>query len=64
MRIGREHLWTAEAAQRLGVSETVVRRLFDAGKLDGFKIPESGYRRITPESVERVRAEMRGDTTP
>lgn len=62
MRIGRDHMWTAEAADRLGVSQTVVRNWFDAGKLDGFKIPESGYRRITVESVERKRAEMRGES--
>ncbi|HVH89925.1 MAG TPA: helix-turn-helix domain-containing protein [Candidatus Acidoferrum sp.] len=57
--MAREYLWTADAAEMLGVSETVARKLFDDGKIEGFKIPESGYRRFSRESVERVRDEMR-----
>lgn len=55
------YMQTAEAADRLGVCQTVVRKWFDAKKLDGYKIPDSGYRRITRESVERVRAQMHGE---
>lgn len=58
----REHLWVAESAERLGVGETKIREWFDDGTLKGFKIPGSGYRRITRESVERLRREMRGES--
>lgn len=55
----REYLWTADAAEMLGVSETLARKLFDDGEIAGFKIPRSGYRRFDRESVERMRDEMR-----
>jgi DNA repair protein RadD len=64
--MGREspYMWTAEAAERLGVSETTVREWMDSGRLKGMKLPGSGYRRYLRESVERVRAEMRGESAP
>lgn len=59
-----EYLWVHEAQDRLRLGETKVRQLFDAGVLEGFRIPGSGYRRITAESVERLSAEMHGPRAP
>jgi excisionase family DNA binding protein len=58
----REHMWVSEAADRLKVSDTTVRDWFDSGKLDGFKVDGSGYRRITTESVEALYRKMHGGT--
>lgn len=62
--MGREspYMQTAEAAERLGVSETTVRDWLDSGRIEGWKLPGSGYRRYLKASVERVRAEMRGES--
>lgn len=48
------YLWVHEVQARLGIGETLVRKLFDEGKLDGFRTEGSGHRRITEESVERM----------
>lgn len=58
----RSHLWVREAADRLKVGETKVREWFDDGTLKGFKLPESGYRRITRESVEELYREIHGES--
>ncbi len=44
------------AAITLGVSTDTIRRYLDNGTLDGCRLP-SGHRRITRESLERVKAE-------
>lgn len=51
-----------EAAKRLGLSQQTVRRLFDAGELEGRTNPWSGYRFITPESVDALYLRMQGKT--
>lgn len=55
------YLWITEAASELKVSTKTVRKWFDSGEsvhgvtLEGFRLPGSGYRRLTAESVERLR---------
>lgn len=44
------------AAMVLGVSTDTIRRYLDNGTLDGCRLP-SGHRRITRESLDRVKAE-------
>jgi excisionase family DNA binding protein len=48
-----ENLSTKEVAEKLQVSASTVRRLFDQKKLEGFMTP-GGHRRITRKSVERL----------
>lgn len=55
------YLWVHEAQERLGIGESLVRKLFDSGRLEGFRTPGSGHRRITAESVERMRIEIHGE---
>ncbi|MCK5174798.1 MAG: response regulator [Planctomycetes bacterium] len=42
---------TGEAAEVCNVSQQTIIRCFDAGRLDGFKIPGSKFRRIPRESL-------------
>lgn len=42
---------TGEAAEICNVSQQTIIRCFDAGRLDGFKIPGSKFRRIPRESL-------------
>jgi len=55
-----KYLTTSEAAKALGLSPRTVSRLFEAGHLRGYKIPQigsrPGSRRITLESVEELQA--------
>ena len=44
------------AAMVLGVTTETIRRYLDNGTLDGCRLP-SGHRRITRESLDRVKAE-------
>lgn len=58
---GVEHLSVKEAADLLGVSETVVRGLYDAGTLKGFRTrPLVGNRWITADSARAYRAAQQG----
>ena len=58
---GVEHLSVKEAADLLGVSETVVRGLYDDGTLTGFRTrPVVGNRWIAKPSAEAYRAAQRG----
>lgn len=50
----KRFLTVTEASAQLEVSANTVRRLFDAGDLCGFRLPRSGSRRISRESVERL----------
>lgn len=54
-----DHMLVHEVEERLGVGESLVRKLFDRGELEGYRLPGRGDRRITRESVERVYQEMR-----
>jgi len=45
------YLEVAEAAAILEVSSATVRRMFDTGRLRGFRIPGGNHRRITRASV-------------
>lgn len=55
-------LGVGEASRRLGLGQQTVRNLFDGGELEGIKLVGSGYRRITPESVEALYLRMQGKT--
>jgi excisionase family DNA binding protein len=46
-----------DAAELLEVSPNTVRRLFDAGKLRGHRLPK-GHRRILRKSVEELHEEL------
>ena len=48
----------SEAARRLGVSESTLRKWADSGIIKVARLPGSGYRRFRPEEVERVRRDM------
>jgi excisionase family DNA binding protein len=48
------YLTIQEAAERLGVSRRTVGVYFDNGLLDGYQMPESGFRRVTEASVDRM----------
>lgn len=47
----KELYTTGEAAQICNVSQQTIIRCFDAGRLDGFRIPGSKFRRIPRESL-------------
>jgi excisionase family DNA binding protein len=49
-----------EAADLLGVSEVTLRRWDDAGKFKARRHPINGYRLYSRESVEQLRADIRG----
>lgn len=44
---------TGAAAKACGVSIQIIIRLFDTGRLKGFKVPGSKFRRIARESLLR-----------
>ena len=50
---------TGEAADVCNVSQQTIIRCFDAGRLDGFRIPGSRFRRIPRESLIRFMKENR-----
>ena len=43
---GKQVFTTGEAAQACGVSQQTIIRCFDSGKLQGFRVPGSRFRRI------------------
>jgi excisionase family DNA binding protein len=47
----KELYTTGEAAQVCSVSQQTIIRCFDAGRLEGFRIPGSRFRRIPRESL-------------
>lgn len=52
--MSRDLLTTGEAALLLGVSIDTVKRYLEQGVLEGRTLP-SGHRRLTRDSVDRVR---------
>lgn len=56
-------LTTKGAAEILGVSTDLVRELSDTGRLPPMIRTPGGHRRYRVEDVERLRAELRGETT-
>ncbi|RKY07254.1 MAG: regulator, partial [Planctomycetota bacterium] len=42
---------TGEAAQICNISQQTIIRCFDSGRLDGFRIPGSRFRRIPRENL-------------
>ena len=44
----------SQVAKIFGISVSTVRKWFDGGVLEGFRLPDTGYRRITLASVERL----------
>lgn len=48
---------TGEAAEICNISQQTIIRCFDSGKLDGFRIPGSRFRRIPRESLMRFMKE-------
>ena len=48
---------TGEAAELCNVSQQTIIRCFDAGRLDGFRIPGSRFRRIPRESIVKFMKE-------
>ena len=48
---------TGEAAEICNISQQTIIRCFDSGKLDGFRVPGSRFRRITRESLVRFMKE-------
>ncbi len=47
----KELYTTGEAAEICGVSQQTIIRCFDSGRLDGFRVPGSKFRRIPRESL-------------
>lgn len=48
---------TGEAAELCNISQQTIIRCFDSGKLDGFRVPGSRFRRIPRESLLRFMKE-------
>jgi excisionase family DNA binding protein len=51
-------LTISQAAQRLHISASLLRKWADTGEIKAVKLPGSGYRRFHPADVERKRREM------
>ncbi|HUW18958.1 MAG TPA: response regulator [Sedimentisphaerales bacterium] len=47
----KDFLTTGEAAEICGVSQQTIIRCFDAGRLEGFRVPGSRFRRIPRQSL-------------
>jgi len=54
----KELLNVRDTARMLGVHENTVRNWEARGLLRAVHLPGSGYRRFSPQDVERMRAEM------
>ncbi|MGI8552836.1 MAG: helix-turn-helix domain-containing protein [Dehalococcoidia bacterium] len=54
---GQKLLTITQAAARLGVHQGTLRSWADKGLIGVVKLP-SGFRRFTPEEIERKRREM------
>jgi excisionase family DNA binding protein len=63
MNANKTYYTVQEAAERLNVSPATIRRLFDEGKLSGFRIPGGEHRRIWKQSVGALAA-MQTPTEP
>lgn len=50
---------TGQAARICKVSQQTIIRCFDSGKLKGFKVPGSKFRRITLEGLKKFMDENR-----
>ncbi len=50
-------LTISQAARRLGVHANTLRAWADKGLVEHVKLP-SGYRRFTPEAIDRLREQM------
>ncbi len=48
----------SEAARRLRVSPSLLRKWVDQGEIRAIRLPGSGYRRFEPTEVERKRREL------
>lgn len=61
--MAEEWITVGEAARRLGLSDDSIRRRCDTGTLRAIWTipPNAGQRRVSAESVERLRREMYGD---
>jgi two-component system OmpR family response regulator len=62
--ISASHLTTGEAAELCGVSQQTIIRCFDLGKLSGFHVPGSRFRRIPRESLRAFMVEYGIPTEP
>lgn len=51
-------LGITEAARRLSISPSLLRKWADQGEIKTVKLPGSGYRRFTSAEIERKRREM------
>jgi excisionase family DNA binding protein len=51
-------LGITEAARRLQISASLLRKWADEGEIKVIKLPGSGYRRFSPSEIERKRQEM------
>lgn len=47
----KRYFTISEAAELLNLSPATVRRMFDNGQLQGFRIPGGNHRRISKSSV-------------
>ena len=57
----KELFTTGEAAEICRVSQQTIIRCFDAGRLEGFRVPGSRFRRIPRESLMKF---MKGNSIP
>jgi DNA-binding transcriptional MerR regulator len=51
----------SQVAKIFGISVSTVRKWFDGGVLEGIRLPDSGYRKITLSSVERLGHALRNE---
>ena len=58
MREDEKLLSISEAAQRLHISASLLRKWADRGEIKTIKLPGSGYRRFSPSEIDRKRREM------
>ena len=54
-----EYLRPGEAAARLGISVATLRRWVEQGRVDAIRLPTTGERRISRETIDRLVAKMR-----
>jgi excisionase family DNA binding protein len=52
----------SEAARRLKISPSLLRKWVDQGVVRAIRLPNSGYRRFEPAEIERKRRELGLDT--
>lgn len=59
-----DFLSAAQVAEIFGVHENTVRAWEKRGLLTAARLPRSGYRRFSPEEVERMRHDVFGQFAP